>query len=817
MVTRTDLCGAMKRILYIALFLSLSVAAFAKPGWYNAKDFIGSCESCLDSINGTILKDGDRALIVTSSGKSALYHLDSDSGLTEDSTNYRVISPDSNAGDKRWIQEWSGGRVLIGDSTIDQGDSSITGTLAWHISNASSNATAVTVLPGTYKIATNITVPSTMKLYVEKGALFSVDSGKVLTIYAPGNISASINQQIFSGSGTIEYSSPGIIYVDWYGAVNDMSTDSGDALQACFTSAESAITYSATPDVVGNPTVILPEGPGYVSSIALTIDGRVNLLMYTDLIDTSTDDHTFLTIDGTTTMPVRVRHRIAVSRQTASDWSSEDCIGVKIDDIRASDVEIIRASKFTIGAQVYATNSVLSNKFTLGMLYSNKVALDINDIGTGGKSVNDNKFYGGYLQAFTYAGTARYGVRIGSGGTYNHNNNVFFNTSFELDADGIPILINRGSNNTFYKPRFEGNSEITAQTENDSNGNIIDTSYNYPDGFSTPGLLVQNGDYSGNILIDSSYNGTAWSSQMDRTKLIFDSGYLPYASLVSPSGGNSYTHVAGMFTQASNGSLVPAVQNIKVTDTYIEMDGNNVGIGIIADTSTVKNFWAKGKWIGAYRGLIWIVCLDVNGSVLGDGYLKPNIGSDFTYNAGYFGGAYYQASARDQSGFTVADEVKSIRVIWTNINATPTGQLTNCKLYADKPATVWAGYEPGFPGAHLAYASPTAGIARLREIAYNIAPAAGSPIGWQCIRRFDTTVKVQWTATDTTGDITATTSMAADDVIGIVLDNGVVHWSTIASVTDGDTVVINDGIPAGRTAEIGAAVYTMRWKAMANL
>jgi len=59
--------------------------------------------------------------------------------------------------------------------------------------------------------------------------------------------------------------------------------------------------------------------------------------------------------------------------------------------------------------------------------------------------------------------------------------------------------------------------------------------------------------------------------------------------------------------------------------------------------------------------------------------------------------------------------------------------------------------------------------------------------------------------------------MLAGDVIGITLDNGVIHWTTINTVTDGDTVILTAGIPAGRTAEVGAVVYMMRWKAMPSL
>jgi len=60
----------------------------------------GGTDGSLDDIDGTGLADGDVAL-VAEDGESYLYRLDADSALTEDDP--KIISPDSNAGNKRWI------------------------------------------------------------------------------------------------------------------------------------------------------------------------------------------------------------------------------------------------------------------------------------------------------------------------------------------------------------------------------------------------------------------------------------------------------------------------------------------------------------------------------------------------------------------------------------------------------------------------------------------------------------------------------------------------------------------------------------------
>ena len=94
------------KYFYIFLFWLIATTSWADVRWYNATSWIGGTTSSLDSINGQNLVDGDKAIVILSSGQSFIYNLDADSSLAEDSTTYAVVSPDSNAGTKRWIQVW---------------------------------------------------------------------------------------------------------------------------------------------------------------------------------------------------------------------------------------------------------------------------------------------------------------------------------------------------------------------------------------------------------------------------------------------------------------------------------------------------------------------------------------------------------------------------------------------------------------------------------------------------------------------------------------------------------------------------------------
>jgi hypothetical protein len=67
-----------------------------------------------------------------------------------------------------------------------------------------------------------------------------------------------------------------------------------------------------------------------------------------------------------------------------------------------------------------------------------------------------------------------------------------------------------------------------------------------------------------------------------------------------------------------------------------------------------------------------------------------------------------------------------------------------------------------------------------------------------------TTVKTNAAGDAKTIDVTTSTGMAAGDAVAITLNNADVHWDEIASVTDGDTIVITTGIPSA--ADAGNAV-----------
>ncbi len=73
-----------------------------------------------------------------------------------------------------------------------------------------------------------------------------------------------------------------------------------------------------------------------------------------------------------------------------------------------------------------------------------------------------------------------------------------------------------------------------------------------------------------------------------------------------------------------------------------------------------------------------------------------------------------------------------------------------------------------------------------------------------------TEMRVIGATSDTTLDVDTTTGMTVLDNIGVVLDDGTIHWTTIASITDSDTVVITTGLTSAAAIDNHIYWYTSK-------
>lgn len=119
---------------------------------------------------------------------------------------------------------------------------------------------------------------------------------------------------------------------------------------------------------------------------------------------------------------------------------------------------------------------------------------------------------------------------------------------------------------------------------------------------------------------------------------------------------------------------------------------------------------------------------------------------------------------------------------------------------------------------HFGTAYPTVGENwDAGDIVFNRAASSGNPSGWICTNRTETAVKAGAVAGAVNIDVDSTTGITTSHTIGIQLDSGAWHWSTVSVVVDADTVTIASGIPAGQAAAIGKYVMALRWNVMSNL
>jgi hypothetical protein len=92
-----------------------------------------------------------------------------------------------------------------------------------------SSTVAFSFASGEWSITENITFPANIVLIPAIGASFAIASGITMTVNTPEKLVVPPRQQIVSGSGTLAFTSPGTVYVGWWGVD---ATGIGNAIDA---------------------------------------------------------------------------------------------------------------------------------------------------------------------------------------------------------------------------------------------------------------------------------------------------------------------------------------------------------------------------------------------------------------------------------------------------------------------------------------------------------------------------------------------------------------------------------------------------------
>lgn len=637
------------------------------------------------------------------------------------------------------------------------------------------------------------------------GGVFIYDSGSA----AADNDGTILQPTVGTGRWLRLYSGP--INVKWFGATGDGVTDDETALLAAVAYAESLVNLSNA----YRPALYFPPGPGFLTTGTITVGPGVDILMDSRLLY-SANSGTALVIGEAANPNVNGNFRINVFKSSLSTWA-DGTIGVVFINTYSSTIDIVEVAQFQYGIWcVGDTAGFVYNSVTLGAIRNNKVGLTLTT-GAGVGWCNENNFFGGRfdVSSTTNTTTSRNAVVITSGNvTYNNNNN-FYKPSFELSnstlgggATSVPILIEYGEINAFYNIRMEDCGTLLATVSNDSYRNVFEMGYG-------PGVWGTNvndaGTYRDSVVIS---RDTRRPDTIDLTT-VFNSGPLhklavPYSATEVMVPKCHFGSTSSVFAWARMSSININAESLGVAQTRF--------VGIFISTEVQKRFIVRRDFASASNpGRVAIRAYDSTGAVLGTGHVFGSAGYNWTYNAGYAGGAYFAAESAQDIFFAVSSSVKKVAVLVGD----PSSGYTLLRSFSvdsidgGSPAA-WAGVNEGSlvqneDGLPRASASPTIFANECPQFIFHSAPATATEMGW---------VKVFSLATTTVGvesgspmTVASAAGVAASDIVTVLLDNGTYHHTTVSGVVGAD-VSLTAGLPSNAT---NAPVYFARYVAMANL
>lgn len=330
---------------------------------------------------------------------------------------------------------------------------------------------------GTYRIASNITIAA--ETHFDQGAKLKPDSGVTVTITGAINAGRS---QIFdlSASGSVALS-PGaakVVPVEWFGATGDGATDDTTAIN------------NAAGSVDDDQAVGFTPGKVYITSGPVSFECNVEGLGAQIISSSSTVAVNVGPTSGSTNISNKTVNLPAVtsagggtSAGILSIWAAATIIGVRVSNIRNSEIRCPRIDGFFGGLKVEpASGFVAYNHFFPGHIFNNKRNIWITE-GASGYS-NQNTFYNGLPDHTASLGTGVTGcyhlfIEDTAGSAYGApNNNTFIGMTFETGGTVEYLMQVEGAYNQFVNCRWEAASSDIHFNGTGANHNKIIGGYN---------------------------------------------------------------------------------------------------------------------------------------------------------------------------------------------------------------------------------------------------------------------------------------------------------------------------------------------------
>lgn len=387
--------------------------------------------------------------------------------------------------------------------------------------------------------------------------------------------------------------------------------------------------------------------------------------------------------------------------------------------------------------------------------------------------INSNHFYI----------TRMMGVEID--GSYPHNGNIYNAPTFENSSSFIKV--NKGNKNQFNQIRGEGSPQVYfgATTE----GNIVERAW-----YATTALFNVFSNFT-----DLGRQNKYTSSQLERATVI------PVVRLTNKNDNIANTHFGNYANRLPTRKWIRgnAASRVIYQTAIFKVDARDI-----------LYFKCDSIDLNTSRYIARIYMYDENDNLITTGSADWLSGANFSssfLSQGFFEGTF---NSSGQTWFNLLnaglDAVKGISIMILNASTFDQSRSKNIDIdlvtMRDKFSIITTNVSKYF-AYDFVTAKPTQYIGKIGDLI-----RTNQSTSYRCTYSLTTTLSAAMLAGATQIQMSSTSvggvgGIAVGDLVGIDLDNGLVHWSTIATISSG-VVNLTDAISSD--SSIGNGVYVSR-------
>jgi polygalacturonase len=435
----------------------------------------------------------------------------------------------------------------------------------------------------------------------------------------------------------------------------------------------------------------------------------------------------------------------------------------------------LKSAKVDVGfcdyLQLYADSAVSTQtSIAYSHFYCGRI-LKLELYGAAGQSwINENYFHGGSFDNI-----------IVDAVTYMHNNNRWLSCSVEGSTSTIQIL--KGISNEL-EVRAEAYPQVTFGAGTWANtivGRYMGSASTHEPELT---LVSDGGDENRIVSALDRWYATHEILRVDNQTLLFDTA-AEYATTATP---------------------IPGIKNLRLRTAF----------GTVLDTGLIPIDSAMTAYERAHRLERWQFDSDTTlWRPAVQGYDANGVLIDPTSNPFMYLTGGWTASA---TGYSFGANVQSARIFIYNsavkyVRFTVTSSSTAGTAFGWIRLLAWVGRPEATTGVEMARrvirrplsqnAIPTQGVCRVGT------RIVGSTSAFECVGRVDTTVNSAASSGATTVTVASATGIGSGDLIGVLMDTGQTHWTTVSGAPAGNVVTLAVALTAA--AAVGQTVATNRW------